>query len=150
MKLCTGCNETLPEENFGKNSRVSSGLKSRCKSCLNSWMREYAKRNPYDSLTARNKYLKRTYGMTADQFNEMLEAQGGCAICGKIDSNLKNMHVDHDHYCCAGYLSCGKCIRGILCNKCNWLIAGAGESIEIFHRSIEYLNHWSRNGTDTP
>jgi hypothetical protein len=28
-------------------------------------------------------------------------------------------HVDHDHACCPGTRSCGKCIRGMLCNRCN-------------------------------
>lgn len=28
-------------------------------------------------------------------------------------------YVDHDHKCCSGDKSCGKCVRGILCPGCN-------------------------------
>jgi hypothetical protein len=56
-------------------------------------------------------------------YGAMLEAQGGgCAICGRKDSGNPRttaLHVDHDHMCCPGQRSCGKCIQGILCHVCN-------------------------------
>lgn len=65
--------------------------------------------------------LKHSYGLTLEQYYGMWEAQNNkCAICKKdlIEGKL-GAHVDHDHTCCSGKTSCGKCIRGILCFDCN-------------------------------
>lgn len=41
----------------------------------------------------------------------------GCELCG--DKPERTLHVDHDHNCCSGQRTCGKCVRGIICNRCN-------------------------------
>jgi hypothetical protein len=52
----------------------------------------------------------------------MLDAQhNGCKLCGEP---LVNFVIDHDHACCSGRRSCGKCVRGLLCVSCN---AGLGQ-----------------------
>lgn len=59
--------------------------------------------------------LKYTYNLSLEKYNEMIE--DGCYVCkGKGDITL---HVDHDHNCCSGSRSCGDCVRGILCHRCN-------------------------------
>lgn len=46
----------------------------------------------------RDKRLRKTYGITLDQYNTILEAQGGkCAICGKLPKNMP-LNVDHFHF----------------------------------------------------
>jgi hypothetical protein len=68
----------------------------------------------------RKNNLKR-YNLTPQQYDLMLAKQGGvCAICGA--SSEGNLSVDHDHTCCPGNRSCGKCIRGLLCDPCNQAI----------------------------
>ena len=47
-------------------------------------------------------------------------SKDGCQIC-KQESDV-NFHVDHDHTCCPAQNSCGKCIRGIVCSRCNMLV----------------------------
>jgi len=70
----------------------------------------------------RDRQYKVRYNFSLTEYNKMLEAQGGrCALC-KTDTAGKNgraFSVDHDHSCCSGKTSCGKCIRGLLCTKCN-------------------------------
>lgn len=41
--------------------------------------------------------------------------ENGCFVCG----SFSRLTVDHDHSCCPTNSSCEKCIRGILCHKCN-------------------------------
>jgi hypothetical protein len=66
----------------------------------------------------RRQYLRQKYGLTPEEFEAKLEAQGGvCAIC---EEQSDRWHIDHDHDCCpAPGESCGKCLRDVLCPKCN-------------------------------
>lgn len=60
--------------------------------------------------------LKR-YGLSREKYAHILTRQKGlCAICHEEEATS----IDHDHECCAGGGSCGKCVRGILCRSCNW------------------------------
>lgn len=112
-----------------------------CKNCHNADQRAYYARSrdkirPKANKQARLSYidnkekvLERTglyyretrrytkHGLTKTTFEDLLKSQGGvCAICGV---KSKRWYVDHDHTCCPGQNSCGKCVRGILCNRCN-------------------------------
>lgn len=72
--------------------------------------RWYSENKDRAKASQRNNHLKRKFGITSDQYDEMLRSQfGSCRLCDRIfDTNL---HVDHDH-------KTGK-IRGLLCLKCN-------------------------------
>lgn len=84
---------------------------------------------------------KSKYGLTQEQYEIMFAAQGSrCAICRSDKSGWKfGWHIDHDHSCCSGQKVCGKCIRGILCQACNHLLARSNEDILTLIRAIEYL-----------
>jgi hypothetical protein len=67
------------------------------------------------------------YGLAEVRFNQMLEDQGyACAIC-REPFTRQLPRVDHDHNCCkvppnGVSRSCGECVRGLLCVRCNtWL-----------------------------
>jgi len=61
---------------------------------------------------ARKNALKRRYGITPEQYDLMLERQGGgCAICGRLPKPGRRLAVDHDH--------ATKRVRGLLCFQCN-------------------------------
>lgn len=53
----------------------------------------------------------RQLGVTDDEYERLLAAQGGgCAICGSTPKT-RRLHVDHDH-------RTGR-VRGLLCMRCN-------------------------------
>lgn len=66
--------------------------------------------------------LKRRYGITLERYDELLAAQGGiCYLCEEPPKR-RRLAVDHDHRCCPGKITCGRCIRGLLCFGCNSLM----------------------------
>ena len=64
-------------------------------------------------------WLKSKFGMTPEQWSGMFDRQGGaCYLCGD-QVQEPDVHIDHDHLCCSGVKSCGRCIRGLACRWCN-------------------------------
>lgn len=101
---------------------------SRCKKYGQSHKKEkaayykqwYAKNKDAARQTMRKCWLRAQFGITLEDYNNMLdEQQGRCAICKATrpaeNLKLKNFHIDHDH-------KTGK-VRGLLCNKCNLNLA---------------------------
>lgn len=69
----------------------------------------------------RERDLRRVYNISFDRYNEMLMRQNGACICGFEFRDIRGARpcVDHDHTCCSGQKSCGRCVRGLLCSSCN-------------------------------
>ena len=91
-------------------------------------------------LLSRIRHMKK-YGITIDQYHEMLVEQNySCKICkGHEDSYRIRLSVDHDHSCCPGTSSCGKCVRGLLCSSCNMILGNAKDNVKILKAAIQYL-----------
>jgi hypothetical protein len=88
--------------------------------------------------------LLKKFKITKEDYQKLLDKQGGvCAICGKTqkqqNSRFMFLAVDHDHKCCPEKQTCGKCIRGLLCNKCNTGLANFDDDLELFKKAIKYL-----------
>lgn len=65
----------------------------------------------------RDTILRYRYKLSAADFDAMVLGQDGkCRSCGEKTSRF---YVDHDHRCCSGTPTCGKCTRGLLCSGCN-------------------------------
>ena len=72
----------------------------------------------------REYYLRTKYNKDSAWYEAKLEEQrGGCAICQAPEPPGRWLCVDHDHSCCQGEKSCGKCVRGLLCHRCNICLA---------------------------
>jgi hypothetical protein len=94
-------------------------------------------------------HLRNVYkGMTAAKYAEMLLAQGGlCAICKRSYTEFERLFaLDHDHACCPGKKSCGKCIRGLLCHHCNVGLGQLQDSPALLERALAYLQNNKRYG----
>lgn len=79
-------------------------------------------------------------GLSVEEYNKLLNKQNGvCAICSKPPESNRRFSVDHNHKCCPGKKSCGKCIRGLLCDNCNHMLGLGKDSPEIFTKAIEYI-----------
>ena len=96
---------------------------------------------------SRKSHLRRKYRMTLAQYEALWAAQGGtCAVCPAVLVVGGSTHVDHDHACCPGKYTCGKCVRGLLCTRCNMMLGFAKDNPEILEAGAAYLRV-SRSGS---
>lgn len=81
--------------------------------------------------SAHNSHLKKTYGITMDDYDAILEEQGGvCAICCGGTSK-RHFAVDHNH-------KNGR-IRGLLCARCNSGLAKFMDKETNVRRALVYM-----------
>lgn len=86
------------------------------------------------------------HNISLEKYNELFNKQDGrCAICKTHQDNLKvALSVDHDKKCCNSVRGCGKCIRGLLCSKCNFLIGLSNDSKENLINALTYLSNYEK------
>jgi len=94
---------------------------------------KYFKPYNWSGLEYEDRVIQRQYGISLQDFNDLLNFQGGkCAICFKqIDGNRRNMNIDHCH-------ETNK-VRGILCSGCNTGLGHLGDDIDGLKRALYYL-----------
>lgn len=88
-----------------------------------------------EELSRRNRerHLQKTFGITLDDYQRMLDEQrGGCAICGAPEPEGSSLHVDHDH-------DTGE-VRALLCFPCNNALGLLEEDEERVQSLLEYLH----------
>lgn len=153
------CEVEQPLTNFYRRSPKYKTLTARCKSCIRERQRVYEsapgrqeaklersrqwrQRDPERAFRSqRSARLKSIYGITIDQYDTMLAAQGGgCAICDRKDSGIPQragrrdcaFHVDHCH-------ETGE-VRGLLCRACNSALGNLMDSPDLCRRAARYLD----------
>lgn len=143
-KLCSNCQEVKSLADFHPDRRTTTGRGSWCKDCCRdrrrrpdakvkdqAALRKWRRENPERWAILDRRAKLRKYGLTIDQYDEMLAVQGGlCAICRKPPTKLR-LAVDHSH-------QTGE-VRGLLCGRCNAGVAMFVDTPETMHRAIAYL-----------
>jgi hypothetical protein len=133
VKICSICKEEKPLDEFWFNKKENR-YRSYCKKCGTKLSKEWYKNHPKQrKIHSRKQQLIQKYGINYDIYNEMFEKQKGCcSICGKHESGLNRiLFVDHDH-------KTGE-VRGLLCQKCNFLLSQAEDNINILKNAIRYV-----------
>ncbi len=125
VKWCPDCGQEKPVSDFGRNKSSRDGFTGYCRPCHNRRVRDSRMRTHGGS---RSYHLKARYGITAAEYDAMVEAQGGvCAMCEERAPE----HVDHDHLT-------GR-IRGVLCSCCNQALGNLRDSVDLARRAVDYL-----------
>jgi hypothetical protein len=118
------CGEWMPRA--GVRCARGEGHGGKCKSTEameNHRVRSRARPRGNSAEAARRNRARRLrkYELTSEQFGRLLESQGNsCGMCREPFKEGRRICIDHDHACCPGKeRSCGKCVRGLLCLRCN-------------------------------
>lgn len=112
--------------------------KEREKARTNEWFRA----NKVKVAIRERKRLCKKYGITQEQYEQILAEQGGvCAICRKPPSD-KSLAIDHKHIEGFDLLppkEKAKLIRGLLHSNCNVLLGLVGDNPEQLEAAAAYL-----------
>ena len=133
-KVCSKCKVAQPLTNFHKDSSKADGLNWWCKTCAKS-ARQARESTPVGrqkkAEAIRAWKLNNLYGISVEEYNAMLEEQGGlCYIC-KTAPTDKMLSVDHCHETGA--------VRKLLCNDCNLMLGNAHDNPEVLIAAASYL-----------
>ena len=126
-----------PVDHGGGKTGKRNCLCDLCRPLKNKYASDARKAKPRGSRSS--EATKYKYGITDDGLDALRVQQNDrCAMCSNVFIDRRSIRVDHDHQCCQGIKSCGKCVRGLLCHKCNIQIA-IFDNPELFKKAIDYL-----------
>lgn len=141
-KRCTKCKKELDLQQFHVDKSVGKP-KSHCKSCVRESQRRAwpnHRRDPTtNSLYACRSNLKRKYGMTIREYEEILCRQNQrCAICGRNENGRAYKHGQPKRFCLDHNHTTGK-IRGLLCSTCNRVVGIIETRSDLLERAKNYI-----------
>jgi len=172
---CTTCGEWRPDDAFSRRKASVSrrGRQYSCRGCESAYRSEnrerelerkkqYNARNRERELERKKQWgqsigdsgLTRQREASLRKFyrldpHEYVRACGqGCHRCGTHEPGGKHgvLEVDHDHSCCEGARSCGECVRGVLCQRCNLAVRDIERVREMIPDAVipdPYLDTWA-------
>lgn len=142
---CTKCYHRKTPVAFRLDPKKTNGRRSICKECDRAAARAYQKRteqrrrwrveNPERWSFKQREHMLRRYGLTVEEYADLLAGQDGCcAICKSPDPRTRGRKVfavDHDHATGA--------VRGLLCMICNTGIGGLADNPVLVAQALAYL-----------
>jgi hypothetical protein len=137
-KVCTMCGEEKPLTSFrSRGGDMRHLVKSRCNSCLYTEHRRWVLDNPErvreyrnkDSWTLAKRCARR--GITPEQLISAYERQEECCAICKVEIELIDSAIDHNH-------ETGE-FRGVLCKQCNRALGMFKDSPQVLKNAVEYL-----------
>jgi Recombination endonuclease VII len=155
LKRCGKCKLFKKRDLFNNDKHCKDGKSNRCKACRRleqfrshekhpeknkNRTKAWRKNNPDKS---KESYRNARYSITSEYFQELLLSQNNqCRICCNTFSAELSPNVDHDHSCCpVNSMVCGKCIRGLLCGRCNKAIGFLEDNVQRLLNAVEYLRN---------
>lgn len=140
IKQCIKCKEVKSIDQYPKHKSTKDGYRSECKKCRAIYSKEWREQNPEQRKSS---HLKELYNITLDEYKAMwINQKGCCKLCGNYQFKFTQFFaVDHNHKCCQGKTSCGKCIRGLLCNDCNTGLGKFKDNTDVLKKAINYINN---------
>jgi hypothetical protein len=139
-RTCPKCKDNKLVAEYHKNPRRSNGLSDWCKICACSGTKAWGKKHPDEIRIQQLKF--HCGGISVVEYESLAKKQNYlCALCGKSDN--KRLAVDHDHDspCIKVHgpkQMCKKCIRGLLCHRCNVNLTMIDENPGIIERIVIY------------
>lgn len=127
LKRCSYCKVLKTVPCFPPDKHRVDGLRHRCRDCA--------------VLASRSS----KYGFDMEFYAQMNKEQLGlCCLCNRPEPLKRSLSVDHDHRCCAGDKSCGKCVRALLCSNCNVGLGRFNDDPKLLEKAARYLRTFVR------
>lgn len=140
LKTCGRCKEAQPLEAFHRDVKRKDGLACWCRNCCQfnarRWYRNNSNqvRDHYRSnrdrvrATSWRNYLRRTFGLTPEEYAALKTSQEACGLCEARDRPLV---LDHNH-------ETGE-IRKFLCSRCNIFVGNVERYPGLLKKIQDYL-----------
>ena len=92
-----------------------------------------------NGFCSRHRNQRNRHSLTTEQLLELyIKCNATCSNPACDETKL--LQVDHDHSCCLGKYSCGKCARGLLCGMCNTAIGYMNDDVNKINGLVKYLS----------
>lgn len=147
--ICRKPTKKYPEGRQGTYAGAAAHKQAKeplCDSCLKAYRKYQAnKRKDFrDSLgkdgRINRRRLDRYKISTEDYEARVAKQEGKCALCERVPK--QPLQIDHDHECCNGQITCGNCIRDLLCIDCNTALGKLLDSPALLRKAANYIEGW--------